>query len=387
MFKREITELLLNEAVKFKIFAIIGPRQSGKTTILKEVFTEYKYISLESPDMLDRLADDVKGFFSDKTQKWIIDEAQKFPPLFSYLQEFIDDVERQNRFILSSSQNFLLHNNISQTLAGRIAIYELLPLTYMEYKTYEPKLPSLSLWEYLYQGQYPRPYHEKLPTEKWFSSYLQTYVERDVRMIENIKDLSKFRLFIKLCAGYHGQQLNISQISIDSGMSQPTIQNWLSLLEASFIIFRLEPYYKNYNKRLVKSPKLYFYDTAIICQLLGIESAEHLKIHSARGAIFEGFIISEIIKSMKNAGNNSKVYYWKSYSNQEIDLLIDTDPIRIMEIKSGSTFQKTFTDNLLNWQILENNNTKAFVIYAGEEKFTFKNIDILPWDQISKHIL
>ena len=381
MFKRNISNLLLTEAAKFKAFALVGPRQSGKTTILRELFPDYSYISLESPDTFERMTDDVRAFFHDPHKHWIIDEAQHSGQLFSYLQEFIDDPKRSNKFILSGSQNFLLQKNISQSLAGRIGLYELLPLTYDEFRTHQ-NLPDLSLWEYLFQGQYPRPYHENLPTIKWFESYLKTYIERDLRMIENIKDLSKFRLFIKLCAGYHGQQFNALQVSIDCGISQTTAQNWLSILEASFILFRLQPYYKNYKKRLVKTPKLYFYDSGIVCHLLGIDSAEHLSIHSARGAIFEGFVISEFIKKMKNAGQSKGVYYWRTNSGTEIDFLIDSNPIKIIEIKSGVTFQKSFVDKILDWQLLTEDNAEGMLVYAGDERFVFKNIDIVPWNKI-----
>ena len=212
---------------------------------------------------------------------------------------------------------------------------------------------------------------------------MKTYIERDVRMIENIKDLSKFRLFIKLCAGYHGQQFNALQVSIDCGISQPTVQNWLSVLEASFVLFRLQPYYKNYKKRLVKTPKLYFYDSGIVCYLLGIDSAEHLQMHSARGAIFEGFVISEFIKKMKNMGQSKGVYYWRTNSGTEIDFLIDSNPIKIIEIKSGVTFQKSFVDKILDWQLLTEDNAEGMLVYAGDERFTFKNIDVIPWDRIS----
>ncbi|MEI8321360.1 MAG: ATP-binding protein [Alphaproteobacteria bacterium] len=382
MFKRQIANLLLTEAKKFRAFALVGPRQSGKTTLLRELFPDYKYISLESPDTLELVTEDVRGFFANPTQNWIIDEAQNSGKLFSYLQEFIDDPKRTNKFILSGSQNFLLQKNISQSLAGRIGLYELLPLTYKEFKS-DKKISAISLWDYLFQGQYPRPYHENLPTRKWFESYLKTYVERDVRLIENIKDLTKFRLFIKLCAGYHGQQLNVLQISVDTGVSQTTIHNWISILEASFLIFRLQPYYKNYNKRLVKTPKLYFYDSAIVCHLLGIDSAEHLQTHSAKGAIFEGFVISEFIKTLNNRGENRNFYYWKMYGGGEIDLLIDSHPLKIIEIKSGATFQKTFVEKLMDFQQLSDDDAEGFLIYAGDEAFSFKNIQITPWTDIA----
>lgn len=386
MFKRQIIDLLKIEAAKFPAFALVGPRQSGKTTILRAIFPDYRYISLESPDTLERMKEDVRGFFSDTKQNWIIDEAQNFPELFSYLQEFIDDPSRANRFILSGSQNFLLQENISQSLAGRIALYELLPLTYDEYSTH-PNLSQISLWQYIFTGSYPRPHNERLPAQKWIEGYLRTYIERDVRMIENIKDLSKFRLFIKLCAGYHGNQFNALQISIDCGISQATVNHWLSILEASYIVFRLPPYYKNHNKRLVKTPKLYFYDSGIVCHLLGIDSPEHLEIHSSRGAIFEGFVISEFIKNFKNSGKNKNIYYWKQHGggkeSGEIDLVIEGDPIKIIEIKSGATFQKSFVDKLLSWQLMTEENSEGIVIYAGNERFMFKNVDIVPWDEVA----
>lgn len=386
MFKRDLYNLLKTDGVKFPVIGLLGPRQSGKTTLLKSLFPSYSYISLESPDMLEQVESDPRGFFIDKDKNWIIDEAHNSHKIFSYIQEFVDDSNRSNKFVLSGSQNFLLHEKISQSLAGRIALYQLLPLTYREYCTHTD-MSEIQLFEFLFKGQYPRPYQEHLPIKKWWESYIQTYIEKDVRSLINIRDLSKFRLFVKLCAGYHGQQLNAHQISIDLGLSQTTVHHWLSILEASYIIFRLLPYYKNHNKRLVKTPKLFFFDSGLVCHLLGIESSDELMHHKNRGDIFEGYVIVELIKTMKNFDKERDVYYWKTQQGKEIDLIIDSNPLKILEIKSGVTFQKYFVDNLLAWQLDIDENAEANLIYASDTNSVFKNIPVTGWKSISKIIV
>ena len=288
--------------------------------MLKHIFPDYQYISLERPDVLERLQEDPLCFFQDSSKKWIIDEAQRFPALFSYLQDQVDQTPLPGRFILSGSENFLLSHHINQTLAGRAIILELLPLTYQEYRSY-PALPSLDVWKFLFYGGYPRPYHEKMDHHLWMGNYIRAYVERDVRDLLHVKDLAKFTTFLKLCAGRHGQLLNMSALAIDAGISQTTATEWLSVLEASYILFRHKPFYKNFSKRLIKTPKLFFYDTGLVCYLLGIEGPQHLAIHSQRGSIFEGFVITEFIKHQLSTGAPSDFYFWRDHQGLEIDLL------------------------------------------------------------------
>lgn len=381
MFQRLITDTLKSVVASFPATALTGPRQSGKTTLLQATFPEYNYVSLESPDKLLTIQDDPRGFLARNDNSWIIDEAQRFPELFSYLQEFIDQGNRPGQFILSGSQNFLLSQQISQTLAGRIALLELLPLNYQEFKT-NPKLQNYSLWKYICSGSYPRPYQENLDFDLWFNTYIRTYLERDVRDIINIKNLTKFQLFLRLCAGQHGQQLNLNSLANACGISQTTATEWLSILEASYVVFRLQPYFNNFKKRLVKTPKLYFYDPGIVCKLLGINSEDQLKIHAARGAIFEGFIISEIVKLFYSKGKSAPIYYWRDHTGNEVDLLIDYGgKLLAFEIKSGQTITRDFVKGINKWKTISATSDElCYLVYAGNETTEFQKVSILPWD-------
>jgi len=380
MFQRSIEGTLQNAASTFPVVVLTGPRQSGKTTLLKTLFPEYDYISLESPDNLLMVQSDPRGFLETDGRKKIIDEAQHYPELFSYIQEYADKERKPGMFILSGSQNFLLAERTSQTLAGRAAILELLPLSYTEYCTH-PEIKKLNLWQFLYHGTYPRPYQEHLNTGLWYNSYIRTYLERDVRSLVNVKDLAKFQIFLKLCAGRHGQLLNLSSLGHDCGISQTTASQWLSILEASYIVYRLQPYYRNFNKRLVKTPKLFFYDTALVCQLLGIESAEHLQLHTQRGAIFEGFILADIIKSFTSRGKTAPLYFWRDHLGVEIDGLIERgEKLVALEIKSSKTIVPDMLSVLQKWrQIAQSAAIKSCLVYAGDRSFVQDDIEIFSW--------
>ncbi len=384
MFNRLLTPTLKKAVQSFPVTALTGPRQSGKTTLLQSTFPDYHYVSLESPDKLLQIQDDPRGFLTQTSKPWIIDEAQRFPPLFSYIQEYADTQKKAGHFILSGSQNFLLSQHISQTLAGRVAILELLPLSYQEFKPFK----SVSLWQYLFHGSYPRPYQENLDTDLWFNAYVRTYLERDVRDIIYIKDLSQFQLFLRLCAGQHGQQLNLTTLAQACGISQTTANTWLNILEASYIVFKLRPYFNNFKKRLVKTPKLYFYDSGIVCRLLGLQSPEQLLIHSSRGAIFEGFIISEIVKAFFAKGKTAPIYYWRDHSGHEVDLLVDYGgKLLAFEMKSTMTLTKDLVKGLQQWHaISELPHECGHIVYAGDEKLKFKEWSILPWQYDFKHL-
>lgn len=383
MFKRKITPLLEKTVNSFPVTVLTGPRQSGKTTLLKHCFPSHAYLNLESPETLFQVQQDPNSFFQDQTKSWIIDEAQQWPDLFSYIQIIVDQHKRPGHFILSGSQNILLSEKISQSLAGRAAILELLPLSYDEFLS-AAKEPAISLWSYLYQGSYPRIYDENLDSSLWTQSYIRTYVERDVRSLINIKDISTFQLFLKLCAGQHGQILNLSAIAQACGLSQTTVSHWLSVLEASYITYRLRPYYKNYKKRLVKTPKFYFYDSGLVCQLLGIDSPDHLQIHSARGAIFEGWVISECIKYYKSLGKEAPLYFWRDHAGHEIDLIITHAESEIaIEIKSGQTLNKSFITPIQEWlAITQAPAQNAMLIYAGSLSTTLGVTSVVPWKEI-----
>lgn len=384
MFTRLIEPTLHTISQSFKITVLTGPRQSGKTTLLRNLFPDHHYVSLESPDTLLFAKEDPRGFLQSSQGNWIIDEAQNFPALFSYLQELIDTPNQKQHFILSGSQNFLLAEHIRQTLAGRTAILELLPLSYAEYLS-AADMPKLSLWEFLYQGGYPRPYNEHLPLSIWYDSYIRTYLERDVRSLIHVKDLAKFQLFLRLCAGRHGQLLNMSELANASGLSHTTVSHWLSILEASYIIYRLQPYHKNFKKRLVKTPKLYFYDSAIVCRLLHIDSVEHLQAHVSRGPIFEGFVLGEIIKTTLAKGQRPNLYFWRDHLGMEIDAIMDHgEYLKAIEIKSASTINSDYFKSLTQWnKITGETDGHRYLVYAGDQSSHRNNVQVLPWNQLN----
>jgi len=390
MFQRDISEKLFSSVKSFYAVSLVGPRQSGKTTLLRYLYPEYEYINLEDPDMLQRIKLDPKGLL-DTDKKWIIDEAQEYPELFSYLLGIIDKRKILGQFILSGSQNFLLMERISQSLAGRVAVLELLPLTYKELCSNNNEYQD-NIWSLIYKGQYPGLYRNNIEPEIWYKSYVTTYIQRDVRQILKIKDLSKFYLFLQLCAARHGQLINFLDIGSACGISHTTIKEWINLLEASYIIFKLQPYYKNFNKRITKTPKLYFYDSGLVCHLLGIDSISYAKTHNIRGALFEGYIISEIKKIYFNKVKPFNGYFWLSNKGFELDLLLEKiDKIKAIEIKSSATFADHFLRQIKKWnELLINNNEKKFaenfIIYSGEESFIVNNINIVSYKDVESKL-
>lgn len=386
MFERKISKTLQKAVSSFPVTALTGPRQSGKTLLLKTLFPEHRYINLESPETLFAIKNDPKGYFAQEGS-WIVDEAQNYPELFSYIQVIVDEKPQPGQFILSGSQNFLLSEKMSQTLAGRVAVLELLPLSYDEYLSH-PDFQALTVWEFLYQGGYPRPYQEHLDLDLWYDSYMRTYLERDVRNVLKIRDLNQFQLFLKLCAGRHGQLLNLNELATSCGISQTTATHWLNILEASYILFRLKPYYRNFNKRLVKTPKLYFYDSALVCKLLGIDSVEHLQFHSARGAIFEGFALTQVVKTYLALGKQAPLYFWRDHSGDEVDGLIEFgDSILALEIKSGMTITSGLFKSLKRWnKITKNPSAGNWLIYAGDETLWQHDTEVLPWHGIEQNL-
>jgi predicted AAA+ superfamily ATPase len=383
MFERAILKVVQERLKQFPVAVLTGPRQSGKTTLLRTCFSDYDYINLESPATLEQLRLDPKSWLSrDYSSGVIIDEAQKYPDLFSYVQVISDEKNKKGNFILSGSQNFLLSQHITQSLAGRAAILELLPLSYKEYMT-NPTLGQLDVWEWLYHGGYPRPYQDEIPIDVWMDSYIQTYLERDVRDLLAIHNLEIFKRFLKLCAGRHGQILNINQLAIDAGVSHTTAKQWLSILESSYILFQLPPYYNNFSKRLIKSPKLYFYDSGLVSHLLGVQSAEHLSIHSARGAIFEGHVMSEIKKYFVNLGKSQALYYWRDNNGLEVDCLIEVgDELLAIEIKSTATYRTDLLKALFKWGQSIEQKHKLALIYTGESFADNTKASLVSWREI-----
>jgi uncharacterized protein len=369
MFKRSI-ESVLHEYVKLPVVAILGPRQSGKTTLAKNVFKKYAYTSFEDLATRELAQQDPRKFLSAYENEYgiIIDEFQNVPDILSYIQLEVDEKKRPGYFILTGSQNFLMNQAITQTLAGRVGILTLLPLSIHELATNKID-KKLTADDCIFNGGYPRIYDEQVLPGRLYPSYIQTYVERDVRQLTNVGDLRSFQRFMQFCAGRMGQQLNLSELASACGVSVPTAQRWVSILEASYILFMLQPHFKSFEKRLTKSPKIYFYDTGLACSLLGIESPDVLALHPLRGHIFEGFILADLCKQYFNIGTKPPLYFWRDLNGRlEVDGIIE-DGLKLfpVEIKSGETVASDFFNNLTQWNALaQNNPDNGYVIYGGD---------------------
>ena len=385
MIKRQLGAYIQKLRSKFPIISITGPRQSGKTTLARMIFTEYKYINLENPDDRQELQEDVRGFLNRYAGDGIIiDEAQNVPELFSYLQGFADSLSDMGKIILSGSQNFLLMEKISQTLAGRVGIVNLFPFSLGELKNTDYWMDDV--FDFLITGMYPALYDRSITPQDYYPGYIQTYLERDVRSLKNIGDLNTFRRFLQLCAGRIGQILNYSSLANDLGIDHKTVKSWISVLEASYIIFLLNPHYKNFNKRIIKQPKLYFYDTGLAASLLRLRSKDSLYSFHLKGNLFENFIISEYVKSTIHSGYQPDAYFFRDSTGNEVDLIIDRVPDLIsVEIKSGSTISNEFFKGLIKYQsISDTGPEKSYLIYSGDKSGPRKHAQVLSWKNIEK---
>lgn len=376
MIPRKSTTLLFDLANQFKAVAVVGPRQSGKTTLTKAVFPDKPYVNLENPDDRNFALEDPRGFLAQYPQGAIIDEAQRATELFSYLQQILDESPENGKFILTGSNNFLLQESITQSLAGRIAYLYLLPFSLSELS--QDMIPTLD--QFLFKGSYPPLYDREIDVSTWFANYIRTYVERDVRQIKNVLDLNSFDRFIRLCAGRIGQLLNMSNLSVEVGVDSKTIAAWVGILESSFIIFRLPPNHRNFNKRLVKMSKLYFYDTGLANALLGIGNSEMIAYHPLRGALFENMVISEIKKSQLNIGIESRLSFWRNHKGNEVDLILESgNGYTPIEIKSGQTVKSEHFKGLEYWNKLRKDEG-GIVIYGGDKRQLRSNgIHVVPW--------
>jgi predicted AAA+ superfamily ATPase len=316
----------------------------------------------------------------------VIDEAQRFPPLFSYLQGLVDRRKKPGLFILTGSQHFGLLSGISQSLAGRVGLLELLPFSIAELQA--KKIPIPELTALLFQGLYPALYDRQLAPGTWHANYVMTYLERDVRNILNVRNLSTFQKFLRMCAARVGQLINLSAMAADCGINHNTAQSWLSVLEASYIVFLLRPHFRNFGKRLVKSPKLYFYDPGLAAWLLNIQNREHLAIHPQRGGLFECLIVGELLKDRFNRGLASNLYFWRNNIGDEIDALLDQGTKLIpIELKSGETLNQDFFNGLHKWKKLTKDpKGPAFLVYGGKEKLVQQGIQVVPWKRASQDI-
>ena len=382
MIHRTLQSSLERLATKYPVITLTGPRQSGKSTLLKHAFPDYKYISLEDLDMREFATTDPRGFLNTFSSHVILDEAQRVSSLFSYIQTHVDNTDESGMFILAGSHNFLLMESVNQSLAGRTAILKLLPFSRNEMKD-GAVLPA-SINEQIYYGAYPRLYDKDLAPDEFYPYYVQTYVERDVRQLKNIGDLSRFTRFIKLCAGRIGQLLNLSSLAVECGVSVPTISSWLSVLEASYICYLLRPDWNNFAKRLVKNPKLYFYDTGLACSLLDIKSPEQLDLHFSRGALFENMVINEFIKKAWNQGQETDLRFWRDSQGNEVDLLVyDAGQPSAYEIRSGETFHPDFFKGLTKWGTISGTDASHLnVIYGGQQPIATANGQLMTLNDI-----
>jgi predicted AAA+ superfamily ATPase len=370
-------------AGKMPIISITGPRQSGKTTLSKMCFPDYDYVNLESPETRRAAEEDPKAFLQTHKKGLIIDEAQRMPDLFSYLQVVSDEKGKTGEYILTGSQNFLLKQTISQSLAGRVFVSHLLPFSLHELRQAEllPENPN----DAILKGFYPRLYDKDIEPALFYPSYNQTYLERDIAGLVSATNINAFRKFMELLAGRTGQLINFSALSIEVGVDYKTIQSWCSLLETGFMVFFLRPFHKNYSKRLVKNPKIYFYDTGLACTLLGIKSADDVANHWARGALFENMIVADCMKGFYNAGQRPPVYFWRDSKGLEVDLLIEeSSGIKVVEIKSGTTINTDFFSSLERFEKIADSPLSKYILYGGNSGTVRRDTTVLPWFEVAK---
>lgn len=379
MIKRILAPKLAALSREYPVVTVTGPRQSGKTTLVKSVFPEWTYVSLEEPDIREYGMRDPRGFIETYPVKTIFDEIQRAPDLFSYIQTHVDAVAKEGVYILTGSFNFGLMEGISQSLAGRVAVLELLPLTCSEMDR-AGVVPG-SIEELMFAGAYPRIHDRRLTPQEWYANYVTTYLERDVRQVKNISDLSMFQRFLKMCAARSGQILNLSSLGDDCGITHNTAKSWLSILEAGYIVYLLKPHHQNFNKRLIKSPKIYFCDSGLLSYLLGISDPDTLSTHASRGHVFETWVISELLKGRLNRGLKDNLYFWRDNSGHEIDCIADRGGLFVpLEIKSGKTVSEDFFRGLRFWaKIAGAHPRQMYLVYAGLEDQARKDGNVLSW--------
>ena len=383
MLNRSAFSTALRLAQGFPVLAITGPRQSGKTTLARTLFANKPYISLEDLEERSFADSDPRGFLARFPQGAILDEVQRCPDLFSYLQGLVDQRKRMGEFILTGSQQFGLMSNISQSLAGRVGLLQLLPFSLTELR--EGGLLPTTLEETLLQGGYPPLYDRSVAPADWFSNYVSTYLERDVRQLLAVRDLSLFQRFIKMCAARSGQLLNLSSLAADCGISHVTARQWLSVLEASYVVYLLRPHHQNFGKRLVKMPKLYFLDTGLMAYLLGIRDVATLATHTSRGTLFETLVVSEWLKRQFNEGQMADLYFWRDSAGHEVDLLIPQGNQFVpIEIKSGATFSGDWTVAVRKLSVLFGDAAlPPNIVYGGDGQYERDGCRVLGWQALA----
>lgn len=381
---RNIVDPILKLKSKYPILALTGPRQSGKTTLLKECFPDYEYISLENPDNRNFAESDPNGFLDRYKQYVIFDEVQRVPALFSYMQNIVDNSRIMGQFILSGSQNFHLMQNITQSLAGRVALFKLLPFDFQELKN--ASLLDDHFEKNIVKGFYPAIYDRDIPSKNFYANYLQTYIQRDVSELIAIKDLRLFQNFLGLCATRAGQLLNLNGLANECGISQPTAKAWLSALENSYITFQLQPYFENFSKRIIKTPKLYFYDSGLLCYLLKINNADKISTHPLKGALFENMMVSEYIKRAYHKNEIPDTWFWRNGDGHEIDLIAeDEDGLHIIEFKASKT---VMADDFKGLNYFEKHSQKKDLhkklVFGGNKGEKRTMAEVVAWQEFGK---
>ncbi|MDP3517902.1 MAG: ATP-binding protein [Pseudohongiella sp.] len=382
MIPRNAADTLNRLAKGFPVIALTGPRQSGKTTLAKAMFSLHKpYVTLENPDEREFAEQDPLRFLQRFPGGAILDEVQRCPGLLSWLQGIVDERGQMGDFILTGSAQFEFVSSLTQTLAGRIGRVELLPLSASELAAAQ-LLPDLDTL--LWQGGYPALYDRELDANDWFANYVNTYVERDVRQLLAVRDLSQFQRFLRMCAARSGQLLNLTALGADCGISAVTAREWLSVLEASYLVVQLQPFHRNFGKRLVKTPKLYFLDTGLMAWLLGINSAAALAFHAQRGHLFESFVVSEFIKQRFNAGRPAQLYFWRDNVGHEMDLLYETPQgLQTVEIKSGTTFAADWLQGPEKWLSFAGQDAlPPLLVFGGTGVYQRGNCQVTGWREM-----
>jgi len=392
MIQRTLRKQVIDAASHYPVVTVTGPRQSGKTTLARMTFPDLPYVSLETPSEREFAGDDPVGFLARFPDGAIFDEIQRAPDLLSYLQGIVDEDPTPGRFVLTGSQNLTLMEGVSQSLAGRTALLELLPLELAEIRRFGDATPDLSA--ILWRGGYPRIHDRGLPAAQWLSDYTATYLERDVRSLLAVGDIGAFHTFLRMCAGRVGQLLNLSSLAADCGVSQPTARHWLSTLEASFIVFRLQPFHANLGKRLTKRPKLYFHDSGLAANLLGIEEPGQLANHPLRGAMFEGWVVSEIVKWHRHRGLRPEISFYRERDRLEVDLVIENGAdLTLIEAKAGRTPASDYFTAITalseqieargdgRWQI-----KRRLVVYGGEESQRRSRGELVSWGELPESL-
>ena len=386
MIRRDAESAIHSLLRGFPIITITGPRQSGKTTLAKAIFPDKPYVSLEDPDVRLAAREDPRSFLERFTDGAVFDEVQRCPDILSYLQAIVDADGRMGLYILTGSQQFSLISDIPQSLAGRTALVELLPFSFGELTQAGKQLPNID--HMLYTGGYPPLYDREVTARAWFSAYVAAYLERDARQVLKVQELETFQRFVRLCAGRTGQLLNFSSLAVECGITHNTAKAWISVLEASYIVFQMRPHHANFNKRLVKTSKLYFYDVGLVSWLLGIQTPEQMENHPLRGSIFETFVVAEVMKAFLNNGERPHLSFWRDSNGVEVDILIEQGGRIIpVEIKSGKTINGEFFSGLEKWVGLAGDMaTNPTLIYGGAENYRPKGIRIMGWRDAGNYI-